>query len=410
MSLLDRARELRAQQLQEVEQQAAALRSRLQRGEAVPPAEVKRWRRGCIDRAVAIRSLARQAGADELGAIREQVEIVEERARDLERELLPDAEWLSRAEKRGGVLTPEERARRAAEQGKVARHTTCRTCGAPASDAVTETCEFCGASLAAKTDAERAALLAGQSVKVAWPEGAEAVGQHALATLDALESRFNQQLEAERRGLLAVLEAGKRRTNAYYAAVEDAEDRLDRLWEHVRKFGLLARDRLDDLGAYELDDRVDDRTDQLCDRLLDLQRVMLDSVARAAQHAWNRDDANEAVYCTNCGGQLEVDTSSDGEATCPYCQTVVRYSARLNYFEAGINRRIDEQMEDQRPVEEVFEYWKARCTSAATAETLEQLRRSAEAMYSKQLFYIKDPDKHRAAVERYVKQALAEFD
>lgn len=263
-----------------------------------------------------------------------------------------------------------------------------------------EACDYCGDSIghqAPQASASGALALVGlgDSININWPDDAKESLQCARNILLAIRQSFEAAVEAEREGLQMVLQAGQKITEEFFHACDDAGDRLDRHWDHIRAFGL----NLQHLDSVELD--------RLLTQLSGLQASMLNAVQSKARLEWDRSQ-KAGVTCVNCGSVTEPEIGFRGEMPCIHCGVLLTVSGHVTQFEIDVNRRMDDLVAPQRATKEELEHWKRACLRETSPENVEKLRLVATDLYDQQFFYIKDCAKRTIQVERYVKKVLAE--
>ncbi|MBN1182681.1 MAG: zinc ribbon domain-containing protein [Bacteroidales bacterium] len=410
------AKSLKETMLAEIDMEVKDIQNKLNNGKLVTVEEIKEWRRGWMDKIVPIRKLAKQAKADgdedEGDEIKDIAYDLETYVKDLESELKDDADKMEEAQERGGILTKEERMKLAYKEGQKTFGFYCPNCGAALPESDSEFCGYCGSAQGKDIGKVSRGWVLLQEEAANKSASPKVVFQAAMERIDALNLTFMAQLESEKKGLYEILEAGKKRTVEFNNAMDDSGDRLDRIWDRIREVGQKAENRLSDLGASNLEDQLDDHYSKTCDRLLELQRSVMDGIERKAKFKWdkNQDGSDYEVKCSHCGAKLGIiNPEQPGEATCPSCQGVTRYSAHITELDVTINKIIDKQMDDQMPLEDQFQNWKAKCIANPSEENKAMFEAAARAMYDKQLFYIKDDAKRKVNVDRYVAQALKEI-
>lgn len=398
---------------EELKQAAKDIQNKLDSGKLVTIEEIKEWRRDWIGKALVIREIASEAkeagDEDERDRVKEIAIKFEDKVRDYEEKLIDDAEEMEEALERGGVKTLQERAKGAFKEGKKLRGISCPSCGVALPDSETQICAYCGASL--KGEGEGSIISTGW---LSFKKGDKAdlatsrgVYDAAAARIKALEDAYKAQLEYERQGLLVVLGAGKRRTNEFNNAMEDAYVRLDKIWDKIREVGLEAERRL----SGKKEKKICKFYDKTCERVDYMKETVMRGVDREASFAWDRQQKGGEVriICSHCSAELKVENPSvAGEVTCEFCDGLNKYSPHLDQYEISLNKNIDELMTAQRPVDEQFRYMQQVCISDPSKENMKNLESAAYAMYDKQLFYIKDELKRNNAVARYVSQAMKE--
>jgi len=410
-----KAKKLSKELRKELKQAARDIQKKLDRGELVTIDEIKEWRRDWIGKALVIREIARDAkeagDEDERDDVKDIAINFEDKVRDYEENLIDDAEEMEEAQERGGVKTHQERAKEAFKEGKKSRGISCPSCGVAIPDSETQICAYCGASLkgeGTKISTGWVSFQKGGKVDLATPQE---VYDATTAHIKALEDAYKAQLEYERQGLFMVLAAGKRRTDEFNNAAEDAYVRLGKIWDKIREVGQEAERKLSGMGAVKKENKIGKLYDNTCERVDYLKETVMRGVEREASLAWDRQQKGGEVRitCTHCGADLKVENPSvAGEVTCEHCEGLNKYSPQLDEHEISLNKKIDEQMTTNRPVEEQFRYMQQRCLSDPSEENMQNLESAAHAMYDKQLFYIKDELKRNNAVARYVSQAMKE--
>jgi len=278
-------------------------------------------------------------------------------------------------------------------------------------DGEIEVCAYCGADLKGEGSGKSTGWISFLKGDTAKLTSASEVYNAAVAQIKGLEETYKAQLEYERQGLLGVLAAGKRQTSEFTNAWNDAQVRLEKIWEKIREVGQSAERRLYKLRGGKKEKKIAELYDKTCDRVMLLRDTVMGDVNREASLIWDRSQKGEAVYipCQHCGADLAVDNPSvAGEITCQFCGGLNTYSPQLDKHEVSLNKKIDQQVSKHKSVEKQFQYMKEVCVSNPSEENIKGLTAAGYALYDKQLFFIKDPEKRRLAADRYIEQAIKE--
>ena len=214
-------------------------------------------------------------------------------------------------------------------------------------------------------------------------------------------------MDREREGLRLVIQSARTHTAAYEHARDDANERLERFWRHIRAFGLASSAHLSDRDADVLERDLDDHFEATLDELAVVQRSMLDDMGRRARLAWD-EEQGPGIHCTNCGAPVSVPYGFSGETSCHHCRAAVVVGAHLTEHDVAVHQQTDQLLAERGDAEAEFTHWKQQCLDRLTHERLENLRRAAERLYRQQLRYITDEAKRAAAVQRYVDKALVQ--
>lgn len=404
------------QMLEQIQREAEEIQAKLNRGELVTVKEIKNWRKEWIDNIVPLRKLAKKAKTegeeDQADEVKDIAIDLEDAVKDLEDKLKDDARELEEAQERGGVLTHEERIQLARKEGKKSHGIACPNCGAALPESTTEICGYCESVLTDNTSKRSKGWVLLQEEAVNANATPDKIYEAAKERIEALRQTYIAQLEVEKAGLMAVLEAGKKRTKEFDNAYDDSNTRLDRIWDRIREVGQKEEERLYRLEAYKKEEKLGDFYQEVCDQLGELNNNVMGGIERKANFKWDRqaDGSDTIVKCSHCGAELGiVNPETAGEVTCTHCNGVTKYSAHISKLDVTINKMIDEKMEEQMPLEDQCLHWKNMYIKDPSEEYRRKYEEATRALYDKQLFYIKDDAKRNENVERYVQMAMKEI-